>query len=708
MPLPILALSGNVYHALMITLLILGFGFVIFWHELGHFLAAKWVGIRVEQFAVGFGQALFSWRKGIGLRTVKWRNGKFHWGDTQQDYKQRIEQYLANSKKAQLSGGTAEFTDRDYTQAAEELGLGETEYRLSWIPLGGYVKMLGQDDLRPDAAADDPNSYTRKSISARMLVISAGVIMNVILAAMMFIVVFLMGLHASPPDVGTIVAQSPAQVAGLKVGDRIVKYNGSEEQDFTKITLDVALSKADVPIPVTVLRDVDGKQQTLEFQITPRKPEAGKGFIETGIAPPTSLKGLSKEDAEGLEADGTPGVDFPSDAMVVKPGDEIVAVNGQAVSEKDYPVLDSAVQDFGKPVELTVKTGDTEKKVSIQPHFDHFFSGPFNLAGMEPRASIVSITPDSAAKGKLQTGDAIASLTSSDGKTLPHPSIDKLMDELHAQGASGKSFAMAIVRDGKPLTVNDLKATAAVGDQRGQKGLGVGLACDEMNLILADVLPNSPAAKAALKGGDEITAVNDQPVHNWFDVHRVLAQAQADSQVQVAYTRDGQKQTTTLTLGAADSQVVHNVRYHHDVAMLAPHTIIRKASNPLIAVKWGVIETRDFILQFYVTIRRMVEGSIALSNMMGPVGIFRGGVKFAFKGSDWLLWFLAMISANLAVVNFLPIPVVDGGQFVFLILEKIKGKPLSPKAMAIAQYVGLAFLFAVVVFVTYHDIMRRY
>ena len=91
---------------------------------------------------------------------------------------------------------------------------------------------------------------------------------------------------------------------------------------------------------------------------------------------------------------------------------------------------------------------------------------------------------------------------------------------------------------------------------------------------------------------------------------------------------------------------------------------------------------------------------------MGPLGIFSSGAKIAAKGADWLLWFLSMISANLAVVNFLPIPIVDGGLFTFLILEKIQGKPLSARAQAIAQYVGLAFLAGVFLFVTYNDILR--
>ena len=82
------------------------------------------------------------------------------------------------------------------------------------------------------------------------------------------------------------------------------------------------------------------------------------------------------------------------------------------------------------------------------------------------------------------------------------------------------------------------------------------------------------------------------------------------------------------------------------------------------------------------------------------------GAKFAYKGNDWLLWFLAMISANLAVVNFLPIPIVDGGLFTFLIIEKIHGKPVPPGVQQVAQVVGLAFILSVFIFVTIQDIMR--
>src|SRR3954469_11530341 len=117
------------YQILMVALMIFGFGFVVFFHELGHFLAAKWVGIKVEQFAVGFGQALFAWRKGIGLRV----------GSTQKEYEQRTREYMMSREglNAAHELADAEMDYRKLDQAAEAMGLGDTEYRLNWIPLGG-------------------------------------------------------------------------------------------------------------------------------------------------------------------------------------------------------------------------------------------------------------------------------------------------------------------------------------------------------------------------------------------------------------------------------------------------------------------------------------------------------------------------------------------------------------------------------------------
>src|SRR5206468_6170679 len=186
-----------------ILLLAFGFGFVIFFHELGHFLAAKWADVKVEQFAVGFGQALFSWRKGLGFR----------WGSTQPAVEARLKAHIEQtySQELQLKERVGGPTQDQLDRAAKELGISETEYRLNWIPLGGYVKMLGQDDLKPGATANDPRAYNNKTVGQRMVIVSAGVIMNVILAAIGFMAIFLMGFDAPPPVVGSLQPGSPAQ-----------------------------------------------------------------------------------------------------------------------------------------------------------------------------------------------------------------------------------------------------------------------------------------------------------------------------------------------------------------------------------------------------------------------------------------------------------------------------------------------------------------
>src|SRR6185295_5110898 len=186
----------------------------------------------------------------------------------------------------------------------------------------------------------------------------------------------------------------------------------------------------------------------------------------------------------------------------------------------------------------------------------------------------------------------------------------------------------------------------------------------------------------------------------------ILANAPTDQALSVVLASiDNESRKVDLKLSTEQLKLVRGNRYAPDV-FLRELSDERKTTNPIEAASWGVGETRDLILQFYVTIRRMIDRSVSPSNMMGPLGIFHQGSKIANRGTDWLIWFLAMISANLAVVNFLPIPIVDGGLFTFLIVEKIQGRPLSAKTQSIAQFVGLAIILSVFLLVTYQDIAR--
>lgn len=693
---------------LNIVLLVVGFGFVIFWHELGHFLAAKWCGVQVEQFAVGFGQAICSWRKGLGFR----------FGSTNKEYEQILNERAQAAEKAQAAGGSSE-------PAAAALqtptGMGETEYRLNWIPLGGYVKMLGQDDLKPNATSENPRAFNRQSVGKRMIIVSAGVVMNVILAAIGFMVIFMMGFNAPPALVGGIVPGSPAQYTvnesgkldPLQVGDRILMFDGKWQHDFTKIALNAALVKEGDRVPLYVQRR-DGTKERLF--ITPRRSSPdSKSFLMLGIEQPRELRGIDPKLAgdEFKQTDKLKSM-LPADILDVRPGDVITQVNGRDVTIDQFYIFENAVQDsHGKPVELTVKSADGEiRHVAVHPHFDRLFGErPLTFGGMSPRTTVTTIDPSSSALNKLAPGDVILKIMDKDA-TVSNPDTNTLIDKLNRAGQQGATVSMLILRVGKELTISDLKPNLRIArDANGnvRYGLGIGLGFDDSHAVVASVASRAdeqtPAQVAGIPAGAALQSIDGRPINSWFDVQQAFAGATPDQPMKIKASVDGAAHTYSLVLtqqqiaAIADYRLGVNLQLHERIEP-------RKAPNPLVAAEWGVTETRDFLLQFYVTIQRMIQGSVSYQNMMGPVGIFTAGTKFADKGTDWLIWFLSMISANLAVVNFLPIPIVDGGLFTFLIIEKLKGKPVSARTQSIAQIVGLALILGVFLLVTYQDIAR--
>ncbi|HEX4125609.1 MAG TPA: site-2 protease family protein [Tepidisphaeraceae bacterium] len=702
-------------HIFMIVLLVLGFGFVIFFHELGHFLAAKWVGIKVEQFAVGFGQAIVAWRKGIGFRV----------GTTTPEYEKRlIAAYRAEHPSAappeELSLDS--IPPADQIALAKALGLGDTEYRLNWIPLGGYVKMLGQDDLRPNATADDPRAYNRKSIGARMVVVSAGVIMNIILAIIGFMIVFRIGFNAPPTVIGMIQPGSPAQEAGLRVGDKIIRINGSYQANFTSIALNTALLQEGRSADLTIERN--GEQ--MDVQVTPRMGE--NGVLAIGVLPIHQLTGLPADEdqvdqPEMLAETQPPELLGPKPGtLLVEPGDRITAINGQPVGPNDFAVLDAALQRSpGSGVKLTIMSLDgSTHSGRIFGEFAPPFGPPsagaapadIAFAGLVPRTSVEGVQPASPALGKVMPGDVIEKISNGQANVVD-PSADQLKQVIKSAADAGHNVDLTVIRNGKKLAITGIPPDVRLGPwyQYGAPhGIGIELGLDAKDPVISDVLPDSPAYKAGIRQASTITSIAGKPVSSFYDIQRLLGQATPGEPVAVGYTDvDGNAHPPVkLILNAQQVAQARDMLYVNDNlnSILAQRNYKEIDHNVFKAAWRGLVETRNFMLQFYLSLRRMFSGSISVSSLSGPVGIFKMGMVAAYRGIDWLLWFLAMISVNLAVVNFLPIPIVDGGLFTFLIIEKLQGKPISPRVTAITQYIGLAFLVGVFLFVTYHDILR--
>jgi regulator of sigma E protease len=683
-------------------LLAAGLGFVVFFHELGHFLAAKYCGVRVEQFALGFGNAAIAWRKGIGICR----------GTTVPIVDKRVEAYWQDHRLKEDPGQSGP-THAQVGRAMSELGLGETEYRLNWIPLGGYVKMLGQDDMHPEAISQDPRAYNNKPIHSRMLIVSAGVLMNVLLAMFGFMIVFLMGLASPPAEVGGVLAGSPASFAladdgsraPLAVGDKILTMDGKYQREFATVALTVALAPQGQPIPI-VVRHVDDSVQTLHVT-----PISSDGLLSLGVLPPEELRGLDPADAATPEDDLSNPDLYPPDMRALHPGDVITAVNGDEIDAEeqsdDYWRLNQAVAESdGRPIGLTVSGADGSTRViQIWPHFQAPFSATedLNFAGMTPRARVVGLTSKSPAVGKLHPDDVIQSITQvNSNAAIDNPSPNLLRAAINDAGQKDQPIVLQV--DGRPTP--PIVPNVPLPDDR--RGLSIQLGCDEQHTVVADVISGSAADKAGIKPGWVLTSVAGTPVTNWFSVNHLLAAAGAGQAVPVeATTLEGKSVSVQMVLSQAEIDDAKFMPFTTDLsAVLRERTVLRKTSNPVIAAGWGVVETRDFILQFYVMLRRMIAGSVSYKNAMGPVGIVHFGAMSAQRGINWLVWFLAMISANLAVANFLPIPVMDGGLFLLLIVEAIQGRPLSMKAQQINQMIGLALILGVFLLVTYQDIAR--
>jgi len=132
-----------------------------------------------------------------------------------------------------------------------------------------------------------------------------------------------------------------------------------------------------------------------------------------------------------------------------------------------------------------------------------------------------------------------------------------------------------------------------------------------------------------------------------------------------------------------------------------------KASSPIDAIMMGYKKTVMFVAQTYVTLKRLIGGLVSPKNLMGPVGIISSSYRIvAEQPFVYYVYFLGLISAVIAVFNFLPLPPLDGGLVVLLLIEKIKGSALSERVQGAIAYTGWALILALVLYVTFNDIAR--
>jgi regulator of sigma E protease len=291
-------------------------GVMINLHELGHFWAARFFDVKVEAFSFGFGTRLFGFRRG------------------------------------------------------------ETDYRFSLLPIGGYVKMAGEQGLEENV--DDPRSFAAKPRWQRLIICFAGPFMNVVLAVGVLTGLYMVKYQRVAPSdmvavIGHVMPGSPAAKGGLEDGDKIVGLDGRHDPSWEDLNIK-ELTGADQPMHLTVDRDGKTFQTTVTPVLNDRIGAGYAGWDERGEIQLATIE---------------PG--YPADKAGLKKGDLLVAVNGAPIHSV-YKFQELTKGSGGKPIEIEIKRNGQVKTVTVQPVFAKLDGPPRWMIGVMPQQKLHLVT----------------------------------------------------------------------------------------------------------------------------------------------------------------------------------------------------------------------------------------------------------------------------------------------------------------------------
>ena len=595
-----------------------GIGLLIFIHELGHFLAARQAGVRVEVFSLGFGRRIWGFRRGT------------------------------------------------------------TDYQLCLVPLGGYVKVAGEVPLDSMGAGDELCS---KPFRHRAFFFSGGVLMNLLLALLLFPLVFSAGVTFEAPRISEPAPGTPAWEAELRGGDKILRVGDKDTYSFDNLRVELAL--ADNKGVDLLVADQGGQQRTV--RVVPRY-QPGEGIQTIGILPAVQSE---------LHLDVDPG--GPAAQAGVRTGDLLLTLNGQKLDALGAmrALADLEQRPGASPLDLSVQRDGEVLHLRVTPRPRE---GPATL-GVRPTTRTVRglrLQLDEVRSAGLQRGDEILAV---DGRPLFQGS--ELRERLPESGT-----ARLTVRRGADAAPMELRLELRDAAARDRLVQGIGLQDADHPEPLLVVMPDSAAAQAGLRSGDRVLSLDQRAVRGWDDIYEFISdyrRLERTEPITLAIERPGTP-VERLTLQVTPRR--ERALDHGLIPQPAYATEVYRVPGLLAAVRAGCVCSVDLIKQLVVTLKKITTGDVSPRNLGGIITISRASYQFAKGGWARFLFFLALLSINLAFINVLPIPILDGGHLMFLLIEKVKGSPVSERTLTYAQLVGMVFIVTLMVYVTYNDLQR--
>jgi regulator of sigma E protease len=535
---------------------ILLIGGLITVHELGHFAAARLLDIEVLKVSIGFGPALWTARRG------------------------------------------------------------RTEYAVSWIPLGGYVRLLGEEG--PVAPEDRPRSFGHRPAWQRLVVIFAGPAANLIFPILLFVHLYARQASVLSPTLGAVFAGQPAAGADLRPGDRVIAVDDEAVQTWDELN-EIVMRSAGRELRLTIERP--GVEHSFVRVVTPREHLRTDLFGERervgliGVAPHFRLPQVGIEPGSAAERAGLRSFD-----------------------------LITSVQ--GRPVESVA---------DLEPLFD-----------------------DRARSG----GMLLVTFERPNGPQLGFAAVARLEPQ-----------TAQIVPDGPT--------------RPGHYDYGLRPA----DPFVHEVEPGSPAAHLGIAPGDRLLALDGAPVGAWEMFAQTLEERPLDEHVVAWRTSVGERrearfhleprreldeyqaESTLYVFGAGGARAIAPVQ----TVALRPHlwSAVGKAVGRALSVTVTLVRVLGLAL---------VGRSTAIG---GPILIYQVAGVAAQHGAEQFLVMAALVSLNLALLNLLPVPLLDGGQATLVVLEAVRRRPVSARTRERATWIGVALLAFLLLLASRNDLLRH-